>query len=105
MNPWRTYSRATLVYVKQKTQNVTLSLPVSLLRQFRVYAAEQNESMSRLAAQAIRDLVGRRKDPDVAGRELIEHFRNAPSRGGKYKFNREQLYEEVLRERLKGFYK
>jgi hypothetical protein len=84
--------------VKPKTQNVTLSLPVSLLRQFRVYAAEQNESMSRLAAQAIRDLVGRRDERDIAGQWLIEHFRNAPDRGtgGKYKWNRAELYEERL---------
>ena len=89
--------------MKAKTQNVTLSLPVSLLRQFRVYAAAQNQSMSSLAAQAIRKMVDRQDERNRDGQWLIEHFRNAPSRGtgGKWKWNREQLYEEMLSQQSK----
>ena len=38
-------------------QNVTLSLPKPLLRKFRVYAAERNQSMSSLLTEEIRKLV------------------------------------------------
>jgi metal-responsive CopG/Arc/MetJ family transcriptional regulator len=34
-----------------------LSLPEGLLRRFRVYAAERNQSMSSLMTSAIRDLI------------------------------------------------
>jgi len=70
--------------VKQNTvrhQNVTLSLPVSLLRQFRVYAAEQNQSMSRVAAEAIRKLVDQDDKRERAKQRIIARLQNPPGRG------------------------
>ena len=86
-------------------RNVTLSLPVPLLRQFRVYAAEQNQSMSSLAAAAIGKLVGKNNESEIARQRYLERIRNAPDRGtgGKFKWNREKFYEEILSERIKGF--
>lgn len=92
--------------MKQNTQNLTLSLPVSLLRQFRVYAAEQNRSMSELIAEAITKLVADKGDSERAWKRYIERIRNAPDRGtGGKLWKREELYEEVLNERLKGWMK
>ena len=103
MSPCFTGSRATLFYVKQSTtrnQNVTLSLPVSLLRQFRVYAAEQNKSMSSLAAEAIRKLVDENDTSKRAMQKYLERIRNAPDRGtgGKITWTREEIHQ-----RGKGF--
>jgi hypothetical protein len=85
-------------------QNVTLSLPVPLLRQFRVYAAEQNRSMSSLAAAAIVKLVSDNDEYERAGKRLLKFMRNSPDRGtgGKITWTREQLYEEMFSERSKG---
>jgi len=76
---------------------------VPLLRQFRVYAAEQNQSMSRLAA-AIGKLVDKNDEYDRAGQRLLKRLRNAPDRstGGKITWTREQLYEEMFNERSKS---
>jgi len=107
VNPCFTDSRDTLIHVKKSVphQNVTLSLPVPLLRQFRVYAAEQNKSMSSLAAAAIVKLVGDNDEYERAGKRLLKFMRNSPDRGtgDKFKWDREKLYEEILSERIKGF--
>ena len=47
--------RAALKNVKDH-RNVTLSLPETLLRRFRVHAAERNQSMIALMTEAIRSL-------------------------------------------------
>jgi hypothetical protein len=45
--------------VKQKPphKNVTLSLPEPLLRRFRVFAAERNQSMTSVMAEAIQGMI------------------------------------------------
>ena len=70
---------------------------MNLLRRFRVYAAEQNQSMNSLATQAIEQMVDRRDEKAEAARWLIEHYRTVPVRRtvGKYKWNRAELYEET----------
>jgi hypothetical protein len=103
VNPCFTISRATLIHVKHGTarsQNVTLSLPVSLLRQFRIYAAEQNESMSSLAAEAIRKLVEKKAADEKAKREraaqrILARLENPPGRGvgDKITWTREEIHE------------
>ena len=40
-------------------QNVTLALPKDLLRQARLVAVEENSSLSRMLADALRDIVGK----------------------------------------------
>jgi len=86
--------RATLIYVKSVT-NVTLSLPDALLRKFRIYAATRNQSMTSLAAQAIRDLMEREQQTATAKRRFLERIRNAPDRGtgGAIRWTRDELHE------------
>ena len=77
-----------------ETTNVTLSLPDTLLRKFRIYAATRNQSMTSLAAQAIRDLMERDEQTAAAKRRFLERIRNAPDRGtGARKWTREEMHE------------
>ena len=89
-----THLRDTLIYVKSH-RNVTLSLPEPLLRRFRVYAAARNESMTSVAAEAIRALIERDEQTAAANRRLIERMRNAPDRGtgGKINWSRDEMHE------------
>ena len=89
-----TYLRDTLEFVKEQT-NVTLSLPESLLRRFRIFAAERNQSMSSLMTMAIRDMIERNAQTHRAKRRFLERMRNAPDRGtkGKFHWTRDELHE------------
>ena len=76
-------------------KNVTLSLPESLVRRFRVYAAERGESMTSLMAQAIQKMIVEDQQTAKAKRRFIERIRNAPDRGtkGMIRWTREELHE------------
>lgn len=75
--------------------NVTLSLPDALLHKFRIYAATRNQSMTSLAAQAIRDLMERDQQTAAAKRRFLGRIRNAPDRGtgGTIRWTRDELHE------------
>ena len=88
--------RDTLVSVSREShKNVTLSLPVPLLRRFKVYAASQNQSMSSLMAKAVEKLMERDDSAETAEKRFLERIRKAPSRGtgGKITWTREELHE------------
>jgi metal-responsive CopG/Arc/MetJ family transcriptional regulator len=89
-----TYLRGTLQNVKEQT-NVTLSLPESLLRRFRVFAAARNQSMSSLMTLAIRELIDQDAQSKRAKGRFLERIRNAPDRGtkGKIHWTRDELHE------------
>ncbi len=76
-------------------KNVTLSLPETLLRRFRIYAASRNESMTRLMAEAIRRLMDEDADADQATRRFLDRIQNAPDRGtgGVIRWTRDELHE------------
>lgn len=78
------------------TKNVTLSLPEPLLMRFRVYAAKRNQSMTALAAEAIRNLMDREEEEiAAANRRLLERMRTAPNRGtgGVISWTRDEIHE------------
>lgn len=81
--------------MKKEQTNVTLSLPESLLRRFRVFAAERNQSMSSLMTLAIRDMIERNVQTQRAKRRFLERIRNAPDRGtkGEFQWTRDELHE------------
>ena len=89
-----TYLCDTLVYVSTQ-RNVTLSLPDALLRRFRVYAAERNQSMTRLMAEAIEKLMSEEQGATAAKRRFLRRIQNAPDRGtrGKITWSRAELHE------------
>jgi hypothetical protein len=88
----------TLKTVKSKSKehtNVTLSMPESLLRRFRVFAAARNQSMSGLMTSAISGLIEQESLTQRAKRRFLERIRNAPDRGikGKVQWTRDELHE------------
>jgi len=76
-------------------KNVTLSLPESLLHRFRVYAAERNQSMTALMAEAIQSLMQQEKRGADAKRRFLRRIQSAPDRGtkGRIRWPREELHE------------
>ena len=92
--PKFTYSGDTLGSVNRH-RNVTLSLPESLLRRFRVYAAARNESMTSLMTSAIRNMIEHDARMSKAKSRFLERIRNAPDRGtrGKIEWSRGELHE------------
>ena len=78
---------------------MTLSLPESLLRRFRVYAAARNESMTSLMAGAIRNILEKDGETAKAKRRFLDRIRNAPDRGtgGQIDWSREDLHERRIR--------
>jgi metal-responsive CopG/Arc/MetJ family transcriptional regulator len=80
--------------VKEQT-NVTLSLPETLLRRFRVFAASRNQSMSSLMTLAVRHMIDQDAQTQRAKRRFLERIQNAPDRGtkGKISWTRDELHE------------
>jgi len=81
--------------VKTQHRNVTLSLPEPLLRRFRVYAASRNQSMTRLMADAIRQVMTGEAEAALAKQRFLARIRNAPDRGtkGRIRWTRDELHE------------
>lgn len=82
--------------------NVTLSLPDALMREFRVFAAAKNQSMTAIMAEAIRERMDREGADNLrrkANARLLARMRQAPDRGtgGKIAWTRGELYERVRR--------
>jgi hypothetical protein len=75
--------------------NVTLSVPGTLLRRFRVFAAARNQSMSSLMTVAIRQMIEQDAQTGKAKRRFLERVRNAPDRGtnGVIAWTRDELHE------------
>src|SRR5882724_7744717 len=76
-------------------KNVTLSLPEPLLRQFRVYAASRNQSMTQLMAEAIRLLMDQESERASAKRRILDRICNASDlgTGGVILWTREELHK------------
>ena len=76
-------------------KNVTLSLPESLLRRFRVYAASRNQSMTSLMAQAVRNMMDQDDETRKAKGRFLDRIRNDPDRGtgDVIRWSREELHE------------
>ena len=75
--------------------NVTLSLPDTLLRRFRVFAAARNESMSSLMTLAVRQMLDQDAQTRRAKRRFLERIQKAPDRGtkGVFGWTRDELHE------------
>jgi len=82
---------------RTRHRNVTLSLPAALLQRFRVYAATRRQSMTKLMAGALRNLLEQESDLERGKRRLVRRVRNAADwgTGGTITWKREDLYERV----------
>jgi hypothetical protein len=77
-------------------ESLTITLPESVMGRLRDHAAERNESISDLAAEAIRKMLEENGDVvALAKRRLIESMRNSPGRGLRagITWTRDELYE------------
>ena len=75
--------------------NVTLSLPESLLRRFRVYAAARNESMTSLMAEAIRAMMDQDRQFEKAKARFLERLGKGQNLGthGVASWTRDEIHE------------
>lgn len=76
-------------------RNVTLSLPEALLKDFKVFAAERNQSMTALAAEAIRQMMEAPSGREAARARMIDRMKNAKDRtnGRGITWTRDEIYE------------
>ena len=83
----------TLIYVKKRKRNLTLNLPVNLIRDAKVQAAERNMSLNAWIQEAIDHTMRFKRDRIAAG----ERFLNASSEGlmklPRKRLQREELYD------------
>jgi hypothetical protein len=81
--------------IERSHKNVTLSLPEPLLRRFRVYAAARNQSMTKLMADAIRQMMDQEGEAQRAKLRFLKRIHTAPDRGtrGVIHWTREELHE------------
>ena len=78
-------------------QNVTLRLPTSLLKKFRVLAAKRDTSMSQLMEGAILKMVLDEDDDDMRVKRMVDRMRNSPARGvgDNITWTRDEIYDRV----------
>ncbi len=78
-------------------RNVTLNLPEALLQDFKVFAAQRNQSMTALAAEAIRQIMQAPLDKDrlAARARMFDRMKNAKDRtnGRGITWTRNEIYE------------
>jgi hypothetical protein len=81
--------------VKQDHQNVTISLPVPVLRKLRICAAKKSRSMSSLITEAVAKVVEDDDEYERAKRSFIARLKNLPATtfGGKITWTRDELHE------------
>ena len=72
-----------------------MSLPESLLRRFRIYAAQRNQSMTSLMAEAIRTMMDQDLETVKAKRRFLDRIHNASAlgTGGVIRWSRDELHE------------
>ncbi len=76
-------------------QNITLRLPVDLLRRIKRLAAEQGSSVSAMLVEALRDLDQRDRRYEAAKRQALYHLRHPLDlgTGGSPPCRREELHQ------------
>lgn len=78
-----------------ETQNVTLSIPKDVLREIKLIAVEEGQSMSGLMTQMLRELVERRSRYQLAQQRQIALMEAGLDlgTGGQITWTRESLHE------------
>jgi hypothetical protein len=84
--------------VHRNVKKVTVSLPETLLRRFRVFATSRDQSMTSLMAEAMTVFMGRDANSEKAKRRFLDRIERAPDRGtgGAIRWNREELHDSTL---------
>ena len=79
----------------RETRNLTLNLPASLLRRFRIYAASRDQSMTQLISIAMQRMLAEDDNWETSKRRMVERMRNATDRGtkGVIAWTRDEIHE------------
>jgi hypothetical protein len=84
--------RATLIYVANR--NITLSLPVELIKKAKIHAAEHEMSMNALIKALLEEKLDDRDQARLAAEWLIERSKRGPYFSvDPSKISREELHE------------
>ncbi len=75
------------------TQNVTLRVESTLLRDARVLAAQRGTSLSRMMAEQLESLVGRASAYEAAKRRALARLETAPDLGWTPPASRGELHD------------
>lgn len=76
-----------------KKQNLTLSLPVAMIRKAKVLAAKRSTSVSGLLADQIERLIGADEAYERSHKAAVEMMRRGFHLGGVHDFDRNILHE------------
>jgi len=84
--------RDTLIYVL--TRNITFNLPADLIKQAKIYAAEQDTTVNALVKNLLVEKISGDEGTKTAGRRLLKLARTGPSsKVSPRSFKREELYD------------
>ena len=76
-----------------ETQNITLSIPKSVLRKVKILAAQRQSSVSRLLTQAIEDLLTEQTEYEAARIRQTKLLEKGFNLGFRKPANRDELHE------------
>ena len=88
-----TYKRVTLIYVG--TRNVTFNLPLELMREAKIYAAEHDTTVNAL----VRELLQEKVNAEARARAAAERFLQLAARGPHSPVDPGSIPREELHER------
>lgn len=75
-------------------RNITLSLPVDLIRQAKVYAATHDTTINRLVSDLLMETVARDKQAQAGAKRLLELAKAGPYfTGDLRKISRDEIHE------------
>ena len=80
--------------------NLTLSVEDEVVERARAVARAQGTSLNALIRKYLAGLAGD-QDGEALAREFREHWKERLGRSGGWRWNREELYDEILAERVK----
>jgi plasmid stability protein len=79
-------------------RNITLSLPVDLIRQAKIYAAEHDTTVNALVRELLEERLSPAEQARAAGQAFLEIARRGPSSPiDPGSIRREEIYEERLK--------
>ena len=76
-----------------ETQNITLSLPKSVLRRMKLLAAQRQSSVSRLLTQAAENMLAEETEYEAARKRQIKLLETGFNLGFRKAAKREELHE------------
>jgi Arc/MetJ-type ribon-helix-helix transcriptional regulator len=90
-----TKKRDTLNFVEaaMETQNITLSLPKSVLRRMKLLAAQRQSSVSRLLTQAVENMLAEETEYEAARKRQTKLLEKGFNLGFRKPANRDALHE------------